>query len=358
MTPEQTEVRDKVKAELKKAGLLDPEFCTDEEITRFSQARKFEIKKVMKMIEKQSLGDGNLQLHVEKLKMTPEQTEVRDKVKAELKKAGLLDPEFCTDEEITRFSQARKFEIKKVMKMIENAVTWRREAKPQNIRPKDIEKECSTGKTFVAGKDKFGRPVIVMDSSVENSKDHNGKIQNLLFHLEHAKRLMPENVDKWVLFIYLDKFSFWNSPPMKTSSETNNCLMLRFPERMGHCFLYQPPTLFSVVWKMASPLIDARTKKKIHFMGGSFAKGSANDKKLNELMGEEWRKIVGVDDTYSSTKARGYDNKKIFDDLNKFYAKYDEEKAAASKGKESIPAPTTQAPAPPPKQAQEVKPTD
>eukprot|EP00466_Bigelowiella_natans_P014026 jgi/Bigna1/91859/estExt_fgenesh1_pg.C_1250022 len=267
----------------------------------------------------------DLQLHVQKLELDPEQV-----------KEGLLDKDFCTDEELTRFCKARKFEFKKVFKMIKEAIEWRRVAKPQNLRPDDVEDQSMTGKTYIAGKDKYGRPVIVMDSSCENSDSHQKKI--VFSALQPRARqahdgrepisppslircavIADKLVDKWVLFIYLDKFSFFSSPPMKTSLETNRCLMLRYPERMGHCFLYQPPGLFSMVWKMASPLIDPRTKKKIQFMHGSFDKGSENDQKLTDILGDKWRALVGVDSKHSKQQARGYNHKDNWTTISSLY---------------------------------------
>eukprot|EP00472_Partenskyella_glossopodia_P007084 CAMPEP_0197520642 /NCGR_PEP_ID=MMETSP1318-20131121/5983_1 /TAXON_ID=552666 /ORGANISM="Partenskyella glossopodia, Strain RCC365" /LENGTH=352 /DNA_ID=CAMNT_0043072315 /DNA_START=12 /DNA_END=1070 /DNA_ORIENTATION=+ len=288
------------------------------------------------------MSEEDMQLHVEKFIMTEEQGKVHLQLKQELKKNGLVDvPSFCSDEEITRFCKARNFDFKKAYKMMSEAVEWRRKAKPQNLMPKMVEDQSITGKTYVAGKDKFGRPVVVMDSSCENSTDHNKKIEFLLFNLEYAKKLMEGNVDKWVLWIYLDNFSFWSAPPMKTGMETNRCLMLRYPERMGHCFLYKPPTLFGMVWKMASPLIDPRTKKKIHFMHGNFDQASQNHQKLAKLMGENWRDLVGLDAEHSKTKARGYEHKTYWKQVQKAFGEEaedtkDNDTAASENNKEEV----------------------
>jgi len=290
------------------------------------------------------------QLHVEKLKLTDDQEKVREKLKEDLKKEKLWDEDFCTDEELARFCKARNFEYKKVLQMTSDAIKWRRDAKPHHLRPTlpRVVSEGQTGKTYVAGKDKYGRPVVVMDSSCENSKDHQSKIDFLLFNLEHAKRLMEGSVDKWVLWIYLDNFSFFSAPPMKTSMETNRCLMLRYPERMGHCILYQPPTLFNVCWKMASPLIDPRTKQKIHFMSGKFDKDSPNAQKLNGILGEGWRDLVGIDTPHSATKARGYDQTKYWSSLEEFYKSNPKEEAKRDTPTKLKTGPNTMAPPPPP----------
>lgn len=38
---------------------------------------------------------------------------------------------------------------------------------------------------------------------------------------------------------------------------------LLFPEMMGKCIIINTPNLFSYVWAMFSPLVDARTRSKV-----------------------------------------------------------------------------------------------
>lgn len=43
-------------------------------------------------------------------------------------------------------------------------------------------------------------------------------------------------------------------------------LQTGFPERMAMCIIYQPPRVFSLLWKILRYLIDARVHAKIHFV--------------------------------------------------------------------------------------------
>jgi len=40
-------------------------------------------------------------------------------------------------------------------------------------------------------------------------------------------------VEKWIVFIHLTEFSFWNNPPWKVTSETLKLFTSRFPEFLG-----------------------------------------------------------------------------------------------------------------------------
>ena len=45
-------------------------------------------------------------------------------------------------------------------------------------------------KSMHAGKDKWGRPIIMFDSSVENTTSHEGQMNLLRMNLTHAQCLM------------------------------------------------------------------------------------------------------------------------------------------------------------------------
>jgi hypothetical protein len=98
--------------------------------------------------------------------------------------------------------------------------------------------------------DRHSRPIIVMDPSRENSKNHDSQLRHLVWQLERAKRKMnvrphaegpaadeaqakPAFVEKYCLFINMERNSIWNSPPLKTSMETLKTLTDRLPEHLG-----------------------------------------------------------------------------------------------------------------------------
>ena len=107
-----------------------------------------------------------------------------------------------------------------------------------------------------------------MDSSRENSKTHDTQIRHLIYQLERASRKMNNPaalatsapmhatapaapvrfVEKYALFINMERNSIWNSPPRKTSMETLQTLTERFPEHLGHAIVYKPGMLFNALW--------------------------------------------------------------------------------------------------------------
>jgi len=102
-----------------------------------------------------------------------------------------------------------------------------------------MEIESRTGKIFVSGKDKWGRPVIIFNNECQNTNDVDDQMTFLAFNLELAIKEMGDAVDKYVIFMHLYDFSLLSSPPMRSTKETIEMLTKCFPERLGHCILYQ-----------------------------------------------------------------------------------------------------------------------
>jgi len=132
-----------------------------------------------------------------------------------------------------------------------------------------------------------------------------------------------------MLFIHFEKFSIFTAPGYKISSETAKTLVDRYPEHMGQTIIYQPPAYFSVFFAAVSPFIDAVTKSKLIFIKGDTSKGTENDKKLTEIIGENWRELCGVGIPVIKPKCvPGYDPEKVLGEARQEQKVYFEQEAA------------------------------
>ena len=64
--------------------------------------------------------------------------------------------------------------------------------------------------------------------------------------------------------------------------ETLHIMQEHYPERLGLAVCYDPPSVFSVFWKLISPFIDVKTKSKIRFVQPRWDKEKAA-RKMNEM---------------------------------------------------------------------------
>jgi hypothetical protein len=227
--------------------------------------------------------------------------ELRAKLVAKKEEASMQYADWADDEQLQRFLIARNYDVSKAYDMISTAMKWRQKRVP----PKGIEsvpgweermsKESETGKIYIPGEDKWGRPVVVFDNSVQNTRDVNAHQTILAWNLEYAIKLMPANRDKYCIFMHLANFSMFNNPTFASTQETIYMLCNAYPERLGHCVAYMAPSLFSVVFAGVKYLMDPKTVAKVHIITGDVSDGSPNDLKLRSIIGDNWKVMCGAE---------------------------------------------------------------
>jgi hypothetical protein len=208
---------------------------------------------------------------------------------------------WCTDSQLQRFLIARLWNTRPAYDLVISALTWRSTRIPTGgveslcNWEESMKTESDTGKMYINGYDQYHRPVIVFDNSVQNTSNVDTQLVALAWNLDTACRMMdPTRTDKYVVFMNLEIFSMFNCPPMKATKETIFMLCSGFPERLGHCVAYKPPSIFRVVFNSLKPLIDPKTAAKLVFVTGDVSEGSLNDDKMKELIGPNWKKLCGA----------------------------------------------------------------
>jgi len=238
----------------------------------------------------------DIRIHVKKPAIAPEERESLDRLRElihgsdEYQKACAETRAEVTDHMLHRYLRARQGDVKKAASMLQSSVSWFEEKKPWAVDIRLIECEYRTGKFYALGHvDRWGRPVIVFDNTVQNTAAVSGQMDGLIFTLLRGIRLMPPDIEKYVIFINLTNFSMRNMPPWAATSETLRTLQEQLPERLGHVVLYQTPWVFQTLFNMVKPLLDPVTAGKVVFLNGDDSAGSANDEKMKALLGDGWR---------------------------------------------------------------------
>ena len=209
------------------------------------------------------------------------------------------------DAVLDRFLVARDDNVQKASRLIRDALAWRLKRRPHVLDYAELDRECATGKLRVAPSlDRFGRPVVIFDNSVQNTKDAGGQLRALAFVLEHAlRRCDGSRVRKYVIFLHLNDFSLRNNPSWSVTKETMKMLICCFAECCGHIILHNAPSVFSVAYRLVKPLIDPKTATKILFVTDS------DEDKMTELIGPDWRAITGAGQKRQDERSSpGYDH--------------------------------------------------
>ena len=208
------------------------------------------------------------------------------------------------DDVLDRFLVARDDNVQKASRLIRDALAWRLRRRPHVLDYAELDRECATGKLRVAPSlDRFGRPVVIFDNSVQNTKDAGGQLRALAFVLEHAlRRCDGSQVRKYVIFLHLNDFSLRNNPSWAVTKETMRMLTCCFAECCGHIILHNAPKVFAVAYRLVKPLIDPKTATKILFVTDK------DEDKMTELIGSDWRAITGAGQTRLDKCSPGYDH--------------------------------------------------
>lgn len=208
---------------------------------------------------------------------------------------------WTTEQQLTRFLIARNYNVAKAHDLMTVAIEWRVSRNVDSLRADNAKEwearmshEAETGKIYLPGYDRWGRPVIIFDNTVQNTKSAEDQLAYLAWNLEQAIALMPKHVDKYLIFMHLNKFSIFNCPPMRVTAETISMLCSTYPERLGHVVCYQPPTYFLTFYNTVKGLLDPKTRSKVIFLSGNVEDGSENDRQMRELIGDKWKQLTGA----------------------------------------------------------------
>ncbi|TKV91642.1 hypothetical protein SEVIR_9G110000v4 [Setaria viridis] len=198
-------------------------------------------------------------------------TEQREAKINELKSAlGPLSArceKYCSEACLTRYLEARNWNVAKSKKMLEESLKWRAAYRPEDIRWPDVSVEAETGKMYRANfRDKEGRTVVIMRPTKENTTSHDGQIRFLVYVLENAILNLHEGQEKMVWLIDFTGWTMAHATPIKTARECTSILQNYYPERLATAFLFNPPKVFETFYKAVKYFLDPRSIEKLNFV--------------------------------------------------------------------------------------------
>ncbi|KAJ3417142.1 hypothetical protein HDV05_007001 [Chytridiales sp. JEL 0842] len=200
--------------------------------------------------------------------------------------ASLGEKEWADDACLLRYLRASKWDVDAAEKRLANTLQWRRDYRPNEIPPEEVEPEAVTGKEFISGFDLHGRPIIYLSPRLENTKTYERQLRFVVFNLEKGVAVMPKGVEQFTLVIDFEGISMMNSTPTSVSIKFLQTLGDHYPERLGKGFMVNPTWYLWVFFKLIGAFLDPVTKSKIHFVNVS------KQKALNEAAGAKDGKEV------------------------------------------------------------------
>ena len=116
------------------------------------------------------------------------------------------DKDWCTDEILQLFLIARNMNVEQTRTMLQTAGEWRKFREPHLVEETEgweakMSRESETGKVYTPGKDRWGRPVIVLDNTVQNTDSVDDQMLFLAWNLEFGIKEMSPSNDKFLVFM-------------------------------------------------------------------------------------------------------------------------------------------------------------
>ncbi|KAL9642499.1 hypothetical protein ABK040_011066 [Willaertia magna] len=171
---------------------------------------------------------------------------------------------------LIRYLRARDYHLDNANKLLKGTLQWLDDFKPYLLVSNKFKPDTTTGKIFIRGTDKSGSPLIYMYPGLQQKLDNTHQLEITIYILQSAiNRMSNKYTGRLSWFVDFDGFAMKNSPSISVCKTIIDCLQNHFCERLGYCFIVNPPKVFHWFWSFLSPFIPSVTKEKVKFCWSS-----------------------------------------------------------------------------------------
>lgn len=190
---------------------------------------------------------------------------------------------------LLRFLRARKWDVEKALVMMVSTMHWRaeemhvdddvmlrgEEAMLVQSQSKDAKEarygadflaQLRTGKSYVHGEDKEGRPMCFVRVRLHHAGDQSEEAQEryTVFIIETARALLNPPQDTSCIIFDMNQFSLANMDyaPVKFMIKVFEA---NYPESLGIVLIHKAPWIFQGIWRIIRGLLDPVVAAKVHF---------------------------------------------------------------------------------------------
>ncbi|KAF3398443.1 hypothetical protein F1880_005744 [Penicillium rolfsii] len=218
------------------------------------------------------------------------------------------------DSLLLRFLRARKWDVGKGFTMIVTNILWRKEMEvDDDILPKgelyaleqsrneklpakekkegcDFIEQLKTGKSFLHGFDRQGRPVNYVRVKIHKPGAQSEEaLERYIVHvIETTRLIVVPPIETGTIVFDMTGFSLSNMEyqPVKFIIK---CFEANYPESLGLLLIHNAPWIFSGIWKLIHGWMDPVVASKVHFTRSvnDLDKFISRDQIPRELSGDE-----------------------------------------------------------------------
>ncbi|KAJ5683058.1 hypothetical protein N7462_006223 [Penicillium macrosclerotiorum] len=218
------------------------------------------------------------------------------------------------DSLLLRFLRARKWDVSKAFAMMMSNILWRKQmAVDDDIVPKgelyalkqsrddkltvkerkegnDFIAQLKTGKSFLHGFDRQGRPVNYVRVKIHKPGAQSEEVlERYIVHvIESTRLIVVPPIETGTIVFDMTGFSLSNMEyqPVKFIIK---CFEANYPESLGQLLIHNAPWIFSSIWRLIHGWMDPVVASKVHFTKSvaDLDKFIARDQIPQELAGDE-----------------------------------------------------------------------
>ncbi|KAH3661788.1 hypothetical protein OGAPHI_005966 [Ogataea philodendri] len=182
------------------------------------------------------------------------------------------------DNLILRFVRARKWDVDKSLAMIAHTMTWRskefgvekllREGELGLLEDgrKGVIKQFETGKCYIRGFDKTGRPIVFIRPRFHFPSEQTEEEVEMftILVIEYARLILNEPVDSCSVVFDLTGFTMGNMDYTSVKFIIK-AFEAHYPESLGVLFIHSAPWIFGGIWNIVKNWLDPVVASKIVF---------------------------------------------------------------------------------------------
>jgi len=174
---------------------------------------------------------------------------------------------------LLRYLRARNFNLELSLKLFTDSLVWRRDFQKtgvESILEESIQHELATGKCFYHGFDKQQRPIVYVKVRlhIKRESDAEELKRYCVYIFEKVRKRLKAPVETSCLIFDMSGFSLANLD-YEFISFMFDLFATKYPESLGVCLLLNAPWVFTPVWAVVRPWIDAKTSAKVLFVNTS-----------------------------------------------------------------------------------------
>eukprot|EP00045_Choanoeca_perplexa_P004304 m.37401 g.37401 ORF g.37401 m.37401 type:complete len:187 (+) comp12497_c0_seq8:96-656(+) len=141
--------------------------------------------------------------------VSPEHEEAMRSLRERLSDVTPAQQAWITDACLLRYLRARDFKLDAAEKLLRGTLQWRIDYGVEDITPDEIYEEARSGKNYLHGSDKHGRPVIYQRPRRQNTKTYDLQVKQMAYLLERSVTSMDSSkgIEQHVLFIDFKGYS-------------------------------------------------------------------------------------------------------------------------------------------------------